>query len=950
MRLQRTAILAAIGFCIALTHLHAGASRGPVQMPGGEPVETVFKTGFEKGEDFPEPHVYSLTTSDARSGNRSLTTRVDENTPVRQYRIPIQGKKGHRMRITLWRKSRKRCRFALFWEEKNTETGHLERSRLYTHPVGAGWEKYTATFIPKADKNCDISIVFPSYHNHKNATRAWLDDVRIDDMGPAVTWSLDRWEDFPALSSNGKGPIWIAVLERIDSDPVSRPQVGVYRVKNDARERVGTLRPEGITGISKPTVAAHGNGCTVAFGAEKNGKYDIYYARIRPGRDKKPQLKKIAMEGNANILPSAAATGNRTYLVWETNAPGHRTIAGCWVESEGPTEPRILSGEGSNSSNPEVTALENGAVFAAWDAFRHNNVDIYGRRWNKAEWQDVRRLTKDPRIERHPSLASHGQKVWMAWEAKSFNGTSVNHLSEQRVVVASLGQKSLRTPLKLFKTVRGELFLRPWIGFDRKGRLWLTARRSLGHHSGWEAWGWCYSGSEWTKKQVIWDRSGRWRQIPVVWSQAGTFAAVQRDNIKTRNTSGLQPSCNSEVALVDLGPIDAPQAAPLKTTPLQMPQTSFDLQEQRLEPSHARQKRQQISHDGETLTLYWGDLHEHTSMSACQRAINPPAPDLLANQRDIEKLDFTAITDHGYNLDEPQWQYTSEQINSYFDPGRFLTLLGEEWTSKNNSPENPDEPVGKGNPQQYGHRNLILRNAHYPRFFDSFDGNITPEEVWTQLEGDEFFMVPHQLADWHRKGKGNPPVDWEHHHPHHQPVAEIYQSRGSYEALGAPREAGAACPFDGHFLQDAWEKGVVIGVIASPDHGGGNGKAGVWAEDMTRDALFKAIYARHTFGTTDPKIMLYFGSGDAMMGDKLQRLGRSSLPFNVRVKAPRKINNVVIFRNNGKVKTWEPGTRKVELEWTDEKPPTDKRLWYYVRVQCADDSLAWASPIWFVPR
>ena len=39
-----------------------------------------------------------------------------------------------------------------------------------------------------------------------------------------------------------------------------------------------------------------------------------------------------------------------------------------------------------------------------------------------------------------------------------------------------------------------------------------------------------------------------------------------------------------------------------------------------------------------------------------------------------------------------------------------------------------------------------------------------------------------------------------------QPVAEIFQNRGSYEHKGAPREAPRSTPA-GYFLQDAWAKG-----------------------------------------------------------------------------------------------------------------------------------------------
>jgi hypothetical protein len=93
--------------------------------------------------------------------------------------------------------------------------------------------------------------------------------------------------------------------------------------------------------------------------------------------------------------------------------------------------------------------------------------------------------------------------------------------------------------------------------------------------------------------------------------------------------------------------------------------------------------------------------------------------------------------------------------------------------------------------------------------------------------------------------------------------------------------------------------------------------------------------------------MLFFASGDAMMGDKVSRHGSGVIPFEVRVKAPKTVSEVVLFRNNEPVEKWQPGSAEFNLEWKDDEAPAHERLWYYCRVQCEDESLAWASPIWF---
>ncbi len=128
------------------------------------------------------------------------------------------------------------------------------------------------------------------------------------------------------------------------------------------------------------------------------------------------------------------------------------------------------------------------------------------------------------------------------------------------------------------------------------------------------------------------------------------------------------------------------------------------------------------------------------------------------------------------------------------DPKRFLTFLGQEWTST--FEETSDEhPHGF-----YGHRNLILADLYFPTWWNARNRQ-TPSEVWADLYRMKanFVHIPHQLAD-----TGNVPTDWHFHDEVAQPVAEIFQTRGSYEYFGAPRQAKNTIPGPSSFLQDAW--------------------------------------------------------------------------------------------------------------------------------------------------
>ena len=89
-------------------------------------------------------------------------------------------------------------------------------------------------------------------------------------------------------------------------------------------------------------------------------------------------------------------------------------------------------------------------------------------------------------------------------------------------------------------------------------------------------------------------------------------------------------------------------------------------------------------------------------------------------------------------------------------------------------------------------------------------------------------------------------------------------------------------------------------------------------------------------------------SGDAMMGDKVARHGSSPIAFQIHAVSMRPVSRVVIFRNNEIVYDAETNETEILLDWADAHPPPENRLWYYIRIRCADGELAWSSPIWFI--
>jgi hypothetical protein len=317
----------------------------------------------------------------------------------------------------------------------------------------------------------------------------------------------------------------------------------------------------------------------------------------------------------------------------------------------------------------------------------------------------------------------------------------------------------------------------------------------------------------------------------------------------------------------------------------------------------------------------------------CDRANDETPDQSYQMMRDLTRCDFGALTDHGKCLNAYYWNHLGKVNRASTDPDRFLTLRAQEWSS---SFERSDRGYRWG---YYGHRNIFFADPFYPRWYNPADG-LTPAQLWETLVAQQadFVTIPHQLAD-----TGNVPVDWGFHHDTYQPVAEIFQYRGSYECLGCPRQAERTTPA-GHFLQDAWARGLVIGVVASPDHHGGAGKAALYAGELSPGSLLQAMRRRRAYGTTGPKIFLDVRVNGHFMGEVGDPPAGKPVEVSVRADCPAPIRAVEICRNNVYIFRAEVQGNRCSLVYTDDAPPEGASS-YYVRVTQRDGEMAWSSPV-----
>lgn len=373
------------------------------------------------------------------------------------------------------------------------------------------------------------------------------------------------------------------------------------------------------------------------------------------------------------------------------------------------------------------------------------------------------------------------------------------------------------------------------------------------------------------------------------------------------------------------------------------------------------------------LRLYWGDLHSHSTWSWDGSGAHP-----FEYARDVSRLDFYANTEHnndnanGLGITPEEWEDIRAHVRRFYVPGRFVTLLAFE--------------SGLGN--NFAHHNVFYRDIEqmvYPR--RDYD---TLQKLWKALEDKRAFTIPHHLGirflggprvdgidffitpvvrweDLKNQVPGGTAIDWRHRNEGLRRTLEIYSQHGQSE-LYAPDWAlsyenagrGIAVSVPGpHYARDGWATGQRLAVIASTDNHEGRpgqrheGLAAVWAPQLTREAVWDALFNRQTYGTTGERMWLEFSADGHASGQEFT----ASAPPHLRasVAGADRLGLIEIVRYDFGQQKWEtihrvlPEGFAAEVDFTDQGFHNSSLYYLRARQETPVRGLpvwAWSSPVW----
>lgn len=302
---------------------------------------------------------------------------------------------------------------------------------------------------------------------------------------------------------------------------------------------------------------------------------------------------------------------------------------------------------------------------------------------------------------------------------------------------------------------------------------------------------------------------------------------------------------------------------------------------------------------------YFGDIHNHCDTSYAHGSLENALNNAML------QLDFVSVTGHsswpdipdrkapleslvdyhvnGFNKLQTGWERFVDTFDRFNDPGSFVCFPSYEIHS-----------MADGDHTVYfkDHKRPMFKPDSIPDFQDIVRD--------IRIEGDDAFLTPHHIG--YRTGYRG--INWDSYSEKASPFVEIISMHGCSEsddsALPYLHTMG---PRNGsNTMQAGLSRGFHFGVIGSTDHHSahpgshGYGKVAIWAEELTKDAIWSALKKRRCYALTGDKIVLDFSLNNANMGEIIPYSEKRDIHIDVR--GGDALDYMELLRNNIVIRRW----------------------------------------------
>jgi hypothetical protein len=289
------------------------------------------------------------------------------------------------------------------------------------------------------------------------------------------------------------------------------------------------------------------------------------------------------------------------------------------------------------------------------------------------------------------------------------------------------------------------------------------------------------------------------------------------------------------------------------------------------------------------LRPYWGDLHAQSEETIGAGTVE----DYFTYARHWAPVDFVSHQGIDWELSPTFWTHLKRVTDGFYEPGLFVTFIGYEWA---------------GNHDVGGDHNVYLLDDDPPILRSSCErvpeagaeGQFSPiSELYQALRnlGRDNDGLPRAMVVPHVGGR-RCNLAW--HDAELEPLVEVCSWWGEFEwmfreALARDMVVGVVGGSDDHVSRPG---DAAPGGAESPVHGG---LTCVYSPSLTREGIWRALWARRCYATNGPRILLAFRTGDHWLGEVV----RSDQPpsFDITVAGTAPIERIDGFR--GQEHVWE---------------------------------------------
>ena len=161
----------------------------------------------------------------------------------------------------------------------------------------------------------------------------------------------------------------------------------------------------------------------VLWSEYRNDRWRLVSRAFEPSTESWADEVYVAPSGDRQYFPVAVqATDGKVWASWQEFTDDNLDIMAAWYADGEWSEPIRVSDSEANDWAPDLAAAPDGSVWVAWDSYETGSYGIYLRRLRPDRADPVIAVPPDPNRAIEPSVAVDSRnRVWVAWAESGFN-------------------------------------------------------------------------------------------------------------------------------------------------------------------------------------------------------------------------------------------------------------------------------------------------------------------------------------------------------------------------------------------------------------------------------------------------------------------------------------------------------------------------------------------------